>query len=1201
MGDTAGASVGKLPGRRMRSKLIADWIVERAWKRLPEPHTGQIKKRAPAEKLFAAKTGTAATSATANNRHRPRGLTPPDARSIRRSRSNPLTENPMTKTTPFPEPATSWRPIGLLVLSLLAPAFLHAQNANPTDPATLARYDANRNGRLDPDELSAMQAEQTRAAQTPVQDASNQAGAGEGNPIVLSPFQVDASQDSGYYASNTLAGTRINSRVEDLGASITIVTKQQMIDTAALDINDVFRYEANTEGIFDYTASNAASPTTDPVQTNPATANRIRGIGTPNFTTDYFSHTARIPIDAYNVGSIEITRGPNSALAGLGSPAGTVNTNLNQAMLRRDITQTQFRVDNLGAYRASLDFNRPIIRDRLAIRVDALYWNNEYPQKPSYDLTRRIYGTITYQPFKNTTFRVKAESYREQRQTPNALTPRDAVSEWVAAGRPTWNPLTFRATVNGVQTAPIPVGSGATGELNTLPAGLYVSNTTYTRPSMFIDQGQVQLWEVNRLGTTNNPNSATTSNVRLLSSGTAIMRGNVNGGVLYQAPGVSDQSLYDWTEINAVPTNWNRDKAGLYTVELEQRLLPNLFLRGAWHLEDSDSYNRNISNPPVLQIDVNEFLLDGRPNPYFLRPFIQNIEPTIFRNPEYNDNVQAQLAYDLDLTKRQGWMHWLGRHQISGYYEGRRITTGTYRYREAVVDPNHVWNTPGALNYTNGPAVGRPTYRYYVGPRGALGYTEGYAPPQSGVEGTFNLNWFNATTNSWVSEPAAFGTAPYITSQSRQEITSRGFVDQSSFLDGRLVFTGGIRKDFNRTRNSNGAVVNPNTGFFEYGPLETWGSWTEARGTTRLVSVVGKPLRWLGLSYNRSSAFLPQPSAVNLFGETLPNTYGRTEEYGFFVNLLDQKLILTFKNYKTVQTNARTANTTLGSRIARLEAGTGSDPSLLTFATTAATASLGANATPEQINTFVANMTQFPAGFAAANAAGLTFAGTQDLESKGNEIELTYNPTPRWNVKLAAAETRTVNTSIEADIQSYINLRMPFWLGVRDAAGQSWWTANGNAAQNFFTGNISAPLQVDQALLGKSNPQVKRYSWRVISNYQFGRDRGWLSNFAVGGSAAWNSRSVIGYLGAAPDPDNIVRSLDVNRPIYDPARATFDFWTSYTTKLFRDRVSAKFQLNLQNAFEGGGLRATAVNPNGVVYNYRIINPRRLVLTTTFDF
>ena len=66
--------------------------------------------------------------------------------------------------------------------------------------------------------------------------------------IVLSPFVVSTSKDSGYFAANTLAGSRMDTNLADLASSISVVTKQEMDDTASTDINDIFRYEVNTEG-----------------------------------------------------------------------------------------------------------------------------------------------------------------------------------------------------------------------------------------------------------------------------------------------------------------------------------------------------------------------------------------------------------------------------------------------------------------------------------------------------------------------------------------------------------------------------------------------------------------------------------------------------------------------------------------------------------------------------------------------------------------------------------------------------------------------------------------------------------------------------------------------------------------------------------------------------------------------------------------
>src|SRR5687768_7003453 len=112
----------------------------------------------------------------------------------------------------------------------------------------------------------------------------------EDTTITLSPFTVDASRDTGYFAENTLAGSRLNTNVGNLAASITVVTKQQLADTASIDMNDVFLYEANTEGTGNYTDFNI--DTRGAVQDRnagfqggapslpfgPASSNRVRGI-----------------------------------------------------------------------------------------------------------------------------------------------------------------------------------------------------------------------------------------------------------------------------------------------------------------------------------------------------------------------------------------------------------------------------------------------------------------------------------------------------------------------------------------------------------------------------------------------------------------------------------------------------------------------------------------------------------------------------------------------------------------------------------------------------------------------------------------------------------------------------------------------------------------------------------------------------------
>src|SRR5688572_9782068 len=108
-------------------------------------------------------------------------------------------------------------------------------------------------------------------------------------PVVLSPFMVDATQDRGYRATSTLAGSRINTNLKDVAASITEVTSEFLSDVSAVDINDVLVYMANTESTLNYTAapSQGIGGFADNVSTSPQTANRVRGMSSATLTRDY--------------------------------------------------------------------------------------------------------------------------------------------------------------------------------------------------------------------------------------------------------------------------------------------------------------------------------------------------------------------------------------------------------------------------------------------------------------------------------------------------------------------------------------------------------------------------------------------------------------------------------------------------------------------------------------------------------------------------------------------------------------------------------------------------------------------------------------------------------------------------------------------------------------------------------------------------
>ena len=77
--------------------------------------------------------------------------------------------------------------------------------------------------------------------------------------------------------------------------------------------------------------------------------------------------------------------------------------------------------------------------------------------------------------------------------------------------------------------------------------------------------------------------------------------------------------------------------------------------------------------------------------------------------------------------------------------------------------------------------------------------------------------------------------------RTRREIRTQSATTQNFFFDGRLVTTFGLRKDKIRSRDSNGATIDPATGLLNYDALKVWQRWIEKSGDTKTAGAVVKP------------------------------------------------------------------------------------------------------------------------------------------------------------------------------------------------------------------------------------------------------------------------------------------------------------------------------------------------------------------------
>ncbi len=1042
--------------------------------------------------------------------------------------------------------------------------------------------------------------------------------------VELSPFVVAGGTDKGYLATNTLSGTRLNTKLEDLGSAITVVTKEQMIDTAVLDLNDVFLYEANTEGTGNFTSfsTNRNGGVVDNIQNSPAEANRIRGVGNANIAVGNFAVNPRIPLDTYNVEGVEISRGPNSNLFGLGASSGTVNYIPVRANATRPISQVTFRADSYGGYRSSIDLNRPLIGQKFAVRVAAVHEAKGFEREPSSERIDRAQGMVTLKPLSSTTVTASFEHYKNSARRANNLTPRETVTGWVANGKPTWDPTTRLATfANGTKSGPHPV-AGAGGDAG-LPFGLISqAGQFYNRNSVFIDYASAeQLMSVNRTG--NLPASriptptAANTDLRFLESSSQLERQRATLFPLYILPTTSAKSVYDWSKINYMAPNVYDDRAKTSTVELEQTFFNTaqhlLAARAGWFTQNFDSNKRNKidDTQSTLRVDVNEKLLDGSPNPFFLRPYIGVQAPVTTVQPEKRDIQSADLAYQWTPSKLPRWLAWIGPQKIALHGETRRVDFTNYRLRD-LIQSDHPW--ANKANRSDVAGGGWVYDKFYVGDN--QGQNIDHAPSTAPVTGQRQLRWFNALSNQWVSETVDIGenfftaaTGAGLFSNSRTEIRTLSATTQNYFFGDRLITTFGLRNDRQRVRESLPPAIDPATGWFTFDNLKTKLPWVVNEGDTVSAGAVLKLTRWLRVFYNQSDSFTPATVALNAFGELLPNPNGNGSDYGIGLSLLNDRLHLKVNRYGTSDKNARGGDfSTVIGRALRLEGRpTVNGQQINNFQTWSQTvvalsfARQGVTPTAAQSKTALAQymgVTEtFLDGFYNWNVDS-----SADVTAKGYEFEAVYNPTQNWRIKFTAAQQVAIDSNVGIDFQRYLETRLPVWTTAKDENGVLWWSKRPNdgsaTPKESYEADLVAPYKLASANNGKPRSQVREWRWNAITNYTFSEGR--LKALTVGGALRWEAQGGIGFLGKSPEADGVVRELDANKPVFDKARLAVDLSAGYRLRLFGDRVRARVQLNVRNVLEDGRLQPVAVNPNGSPFAYRIIDPRQFILSTTFD-
>lgn len=514
----------------------------------------------------------------------------------------------------------------------------------------------------------------------------------------LSPFTVTASNDEGYTASETLAGTRLKTNLRDLGASITLVTGELMNDLAAQDLQEVLPYIANVEvggGMFGTFASEGAvnsfgqGTATTLARQRPQSTSRVRGLAAADLTRNY--SISKLPVDGYIVDRIAIQRGANAMLFGLGSPAGLINSQLIQAGFA-DTNKIELRTDNYGTVRTSLDVNRVMADKKFAVRIAALYEDQEFAQEPTFERDRRIFGTFTYKPFKNTTIRANLESGEITSSRPDYVGPINGISEqWFNAGMP----LATKQNYNTAASPPFPLGDGRVGGVTNGPMNVWANSTVMGPNGQFANGlGLIRRRDpnsiVNRLTDPVGP-------WRFITSGT--YRGqDLGGGRQGNDPagehsrseeqGFLDFNTLNFEKLKLMAAELVEESFKSYDFTFEQLFLRDVSSQNAgiefsYHKEEYDNRLDDGQWDGIsasVWVDVNPYLADGTANPNLGRPFVFNQNPQIQHDRFTEETKRLSAFYEIDFTQGAS-RNWLGKHTFNVALSHQPAGTSMMRLR----------------------------------------------------------------------------------------------------------------------------------------------------------------------------------------------------------------------------------------------------------------------------------------------------------------------------------------------------------------------------------------------------------------------------------------------------------------------------------------------------------------------------------------
>ena len=993
--------------------------------------------------------------------------------------------------------------------------------------------------------------------------------------VVLTPFEVSTDKDNGFAAAGSLAGGRLASELRDTPVAYSVITREFIDALGITDLQAAAEWATSSTLNVDNGQQNFFN---SPVNFT------IRGVSSGRGQRNFFPQTNNG--DSFNLERYDFGRGPNSILFGNGSLGGISSSTTKRAQTNRDFQTVQLSVGSWQNYRATFDVNRRL-NPKFAVRAAGVWGDSDGWRLKDFDRRKAAFLTTTLKPFSGTEIRIEGEYGVNSRQS-GFTTLDDRFSGW--DGRTVFNAPAAATT--------LPTNANALG-IGRRGANYFVYDHFGASKAIINYQ--------NDPITLPGGNSTTTPIGGFVQG--SLPAFNSAGATLLHAVNIPS-NRYDI----AIANSFFRPLSEEFTISpdapiLQQRFkdlqitlnqrLGNFYFEVAGDVNRGNSFvngeqNRGSNN---TYIDINRVTPDGRSNPNFLQPYTDGQFARSFRTVDFK-NLRGAAAYVLD-TK---WGNFAF-NTLGGINENTSIST--FRYLSVAQGADQrVWG------FLSSPATQNVRIRRYFNqssrpiPDLALG-TIGYIDPNTGTNTTIQPKWVIDISRR-DTEAVNVADFKYILGSINAKFFKNRLVvlgavrfDSFDFSTRQQIDKGDYPLNWNgdyrilrpaapndyagltyRERDAAGNPIGPtleadirpriapngdrNPRYAsdrfkdDFNPPPIKGSQI-----TRSVGSVIHLANWFNPSINFAETFNPPGNIVRIDGRQLEPTVSKGTDYGFRMELFQNRLNLNFTYYQTEEINGAIPQD-------------------------------GPNFFNALYNSNVVG--DFSPVGGNIRGAGLLPAQYRDIRTRsgdGLEFEVVYNPSKAFRLTGSLSFPKVYESNRNPDVKAYIDKNAGLFRQIATDAGVLISSTNvasvdlsipinerspdANNATNAYN-NIVAFRQniVDGKRASQDQPVMN-----IFADYTLQATK--LKGLRLGAGIRWRDKQIIGSRGSdtIADPSNPLRAIDnPNVDAYTPVYTPEDYYIVTTTMNYtwrlKNRREVQANLVINNALNDRGPQYSSI-------------------------